>query len=173
MAINDNEMDIVKKIAIALIIISFGSSIFVYFTGGSLSVNCQAQQSCPLRQLNNTQRNISLAGNSLAGSFNAQLFPTNNTSTSYLNLLAYPVNFIYKIASFLYYIFIMLGLSVYVILFILFSLIPSLFNSGALGAFGYIFDVIYGFAMIVVAVVALNLIWKKVIPIISGLIGML
>lgn len=167
--IKDEAYELLKKIIIGLIIINFGSAIFVYFTGGSLAINCKDQQSCPLRKLNATQTSISITGNALSESFSVELFSTNSTKGDLPNLFTVPINFIWKTLNFIYNIMKLLGLSIYIIIFILFGLIPSLFITSGLNYFNYIFVTIYGFTVIIISGYALTLLWNRIAPIISGI----
>jgi hypothetical protein len=163
-----NEFDFVKKIYIGMIILSLFSIMFATMTGTSLGLDCTQDSINPQCQLNNIQASIVSASTSLSHSFdNWTKSPLTQISSSFLGsgvvnfFLIYPTDFLAHAGGALWNVVQLLGNSIYVVIFIITSLIPALFSSTNFGVFATIFSVIYSFTIVITVFYALYLIIQR------------
>lgn len=165
------EIDLVKKVVIILILVNFTTTLFSYFIGQGLN---QVQGSSALTKLNNIENQTNSTTTAIANSFSKPTFTASNSNDILnitLNVGIYIINFLIAFVDVIINIFILMGLSIYIVAFMLFALIPSLFMTTALGGFGSIFTVIYGFSVILIGVYGVYLITKIILPFVPFISG--
>lgn len=145
------------KLMIALVVLQFSIIMFVYMTSSSLSVS-----NPQLTRLNNTEYNLNKTGNALTDSFNLTVIKQSNINCtgifcsnaldSLSNIFAILVNGIWDIINIIYNAIVLVGLSFYILIFLLFAVIPSIFTISGLGAVGQVFEIIYSSIIVIVIV---------------------
>ena len=165
-----SEVDLVRKVVIILIIVNFTTTLFSYFVGQGLA---QGQGKSALTTLSGLENKTNSTTTGISKAFsNPILTPYPNTLVNAIpNIAVYFVNFIGGFLILMGELLYLMGLSVYIVAFMLFGLIPSLFSTATLGFIAPIFEVIYGFSIILIAVYGIYLISKIILPFIPFISG--
>lgn len=186
----NNEFTLVKTSMIALIVINLFTLLFSYSVGSSLGVNCSQAQynNNPQCQVANIQSGIQATAASMTSSFTC-LTSTNSTTncwfkypsvttsttclfsgcplTSVTNTVDVAavaiVNFLTGIFTAIAYFIGLIAFVFYLVFFMLFELIPSIFAIPSLGPFATLFAIIYGFTVIVLSAYAIYIIINRVL----------
>jgi hypothetical protein len=150
-----DEVELAKRLMLTVLVINLMIIIFAYFTNIGLSV-----ANPNIDKLNNYTASITSLTNSTSQSFN---FDTGATG---LNAV---YAFIVGLGSLIVNLSSIMGLSIIIIVYMVFVLIPSLFNSSLFGAFAVVFQLIYASVIVIIMVYGFNLI-KKTIGEILGIV---
>lgn len=169
-----SEISVVKKLLIALLLINFFSIMFGYFVGSGSPVSNPT-----LTALYGIDNQTAQVANSLSDSFTANVIPVSycsgffcdNPLNTIVNIFGTFVNIVDGFFRLVIGLFILMGLSFYIVIFMIFGVIPSLFTSASFGFLQPIFVIIYGFTAIFTIVYGVNLIVQIILPFIPFLGG--
>lgn len=165
------------KLLIALLVINLFTITFAYFVGQNADVNNPV-----LTQLSTLENSTVQTSNSLGKSFNGTAltglsavactgFFCSNPLNTISNILITIANLIASFVGVIINLLILMAYSIYIIVFIFFQLIPSLFTASSFGVLAPLFTIIYGFAILVIIIVGIDALIKNITPFIPFISG--
>jgi hypothetical protein len=166
-----NEFTLLKKIVIFLILLNFATAMFAFFMGGTLGLSCTGapSPSNPLCKLQIQQKAINGTATNIGMSFSNStniVTPVNSSvlGAPILNFIIAIPNFIVHLGTLLYNGLLLLGQGIYLVLTVLFQVIPSIFASPVLGlgVLGNVFGIVFILIPIMIIGLVIYLILNRV-----------
>ena len=162
------DVSLIKKIAISLLVINLAVLMFYKFTTGTLSVSNVNIKDNPVTKI---QANVIKTANNTAGSFDVKILstPDNPDLTQVLLYIpVYIINFFWKFINLFGNIVALLALNLKLILVVTFSFTGNLLGNTSFGIFQDLYALIAGAVIMIGIFYGLNLIWNKVISSLHG-----
>lgn len=171
------EVKLGLKIALLLVFIELGGILVAYFTTNTISLPALKGLNASIISMNNSANGIGTALNytfiqpirNIEGQQIWDFATINDSFATIGNIIIYLINLLAKIIYFVIEIFFFIVSAIGLLIYVMFTFIPSILLNSNLGLFGTIFGIGYAAIFIVIGFYALRLI-SSLISVVAGVV---